>query len=81
MFEVGVELEGVEPRLLTAELASRANLVVTMGCGEECPVVPGARYLDWEVEDPSGQPLDRVRRILDEILDRVRELVMAEGWV
>ncbi|GIW73135.1 MAG: arsenate reductase [Planctomycetota bacterium] len=80
MREVGIELEGVRPRLLTAELARGASLLVTMGCGERCPHVPGLRRLDWELEDPKDQPLARVRAIRDRIRELVCELLRAEGW-
>jgi arsenate reductase len=75
MNEIGIDLAGREPRLLTRELAEQADLVVTMGCGDECPFIPGKRYLDWELQDPAGQPKARVREIRDEIKTRVRELV------
>lgn len=78
MREEGVELEGVRPRKLTPELASQAQLVVTMGCGDECPVVPGLRRDDWPLEDPKGQPIERVRAIRDEIRRRVQALVRTE---
>ncbi|HEY3819016.1 MAG TPA: arsenate reductase ArsC [Polyangiaceae bacterium] len=80
MREVGVELEGVAPQKLTDELAAAASVLVTMGCGEACPVVPGVRRMDWPLEDPKGRPLDRVRQIRDEIRDLVRDLVLREGW-
>ena len=80
MREVGIELEGVTPQFLSADLASQANILVTMGCGESCPVVPGAKREDWELPDPKGQPLERVRQILDEIRKRVHEMVKANGW-
>jgi arsenate reductase len=75
MRELGIELADREPKLLTRELAEEAEVVVTMGCGDECPYVPGRRYLDWELEDPKGRPLDEVRATRDEIDRRVRELV------
>lgn len=75
MREKGIDLGGVVPRLLTAELAARAHLLVTMGCGEACPVVPGIRRLDWPLDDPSGQPIERVRVIRDDIDGRVRRLL------
>jgi arsenate reductase len=80
MREEGIDLGGVTPVLLTDELAATAQLLVTMGCGETCPVVPGARRLDWNIADPKGQPPTRVRAIRDEIRERVRALVAAEGW-
>ena len=80
MREVGIELEGVTPQFLSADLASQANILVTMGCGESCPVVPGAKREDWNLADPKGQPLERVRQIRDEIRRRVHEMVKANGW-
>src|SRR5215212_8487331 len=75
MRELGIDLADREPKLLTSELAEQADVVVTMGCGDECPYVPGRRYLDWDLEDPSGRPLDEVRATRDDIDGRVRELV------
>jgi arsenate reductase len=80
MRELGIELDGVAPRLLTADLASQASILVTMGCGEVCPVVPGAKREDWSLPDPKGQSLERVRQIRDEIRKRVHEMVKANGW-
>ena len=77
MSELGVDLAGHTPRALERADAEWADLVVTMGCGDACPVVPGTRYLDWELEDPSGKPLDEVRRIRNEIDARVRALLEA----
>ena len=74
MHEVGIDLAGHRPQKLTDELAQWADLVVTMGCGDECPFIPGKRYLDWELTDPAGRPLDEVRRVRDEIGERVRAL-------
>jgi arsenate reductase len=62
------------PQRLTRELAEQADVVVTMGCGDECPYVPGKRYLDWELADPNGRPLDEVRATRDEIARRVEAL-------
>ena len=75
MHELGIDLAGRTPRGLTRELAEQADVVVTMGCGDECPYVPGRRYLDWELEDPRGRPVEEVRATRDEIAARVRELV------
>lgn len=75
MRELGIDLSGRTPRRLTTEAAEHADVVVTMGCGDECPYIPGKRYIDWELEDPKGRPLDEVRRTRDEIADRVRALV------
>jgi arsenate reductase len=77
MDEVGVDLAGVTPRRLEREDADWADLVVTMGCGDECPYVPSARYVDWELDDPAGLPLDEVRRIREEI-DRSLDSLLAE---
>jgi arsenate reductase (thioredoxin) len=75
MDEIGIDLSDRTPQRLTRELAERVDLVITMGCGDECPVVPGKRYLDWDLTDPAGQPIDRVRDIRDEIAERVAVLV------
>lgn len=80
MREVGIDLSTAQPTRLTAELAVGARLLVTMGCGESCPVVPGLRREDWALPDPKGQPVDRVRAIRDEIGERVEGLIVAEGW-
>jgi arsenate reductase len=79
MGEVGVALSGAVPRLLTDELARTCDLLVTMGCGEACPAVPGLRREDWPLADPKGRTLERVREIRDEIRRRVEELVAREG--
>jgi arsenate reductase len=75
MRELGVDLSDRLPRRLTRELAEQADVVVTMGCGDECPYIPGKRYVDWELEDPAGRPVDEVRAIRDDIARRVRDLV------
>jgi arsenate reductase len=75
MSELGIDLSGMQPRRLTRELAEWADVVVTMGCGDECPYVPGKRYVDWELPDPQGLPLEEVRRLRDEIAARVRRLL------
>jgi arsenate reductase len=80
MREVEVELDGAPPRLLTPEIARQAALLVTMGCGEACPVVPGAKRDDWPLEDPQGKPLPRVREIRDAIRQNVSALIKSEGW-
>ena len=79
MLELGVDLSDRVPQRLTDELAAHADVVVTMGCGDACPVIPGKRYLDWELEDPAGRPLAEVRRIRDDIAERVRALVEELG--
>jgi arsenate reductase len=75
MRELGVDLAGRVPQRLTRELAERADVVVTMGCGDECPYIPGRRYIDWELDDPAGRPLDEVRATRDGIAQRVSGLV------
>lgn len=80
MQEVGIDLAAMRPQLLTEALARDAQWLVTMGCGDACPVVPGLRRDDWPLEDPKGQPLPRVRVIRDEIRARVAALLAAEGW-
>ena len=75
MGELGIDLSGAKPRKLTAELAQGASLLVTMGCGEACPHVPGLRREDWDLPDPKGQPVERVRATRDEIQARVRQLL------
>ncbi len=81
MREVGIEIGAKEPQLLSESLAATAQVMVTMGCGETCPLVPGARRLEWNVADPKGRELPQVRAIRDEIRDRVRKLVESEGWL
>ena len=80
MREAGVELSGARPQRLTDGLAAGADLLVTMGCGETCPVVPGLRRADWPVPDPKGQPPARVRAVRDDVRRRVEQLVAEEGW-
>ena len=75
MNELGVDLADEFPKPLADDAVRAADVVVTMGCGDACPVFPGKRYLDWELDDPSGQPLETVRRIRDEIDARVKALV------
>jgi len=79
MRELGIDLSMRTPRKLTHELAEEADVVVTMGCGDECPYVPGRRYLDWELEDPKGRPLEEVRRTRDDIAARVESLLAELG--
>jgi protein-tyrosine-phosphatase len=78
MREVGIDLADAKPQKLTAELAQGAELLVTMGCGEECPYVPGLRRADWSLTDPKGLPLDEVRAIRDTIRSHVERLVAEE---
>ena len=75
MRELGIDVAGRVPRKLTRELAERADVVVTMGCGDECPYIPGKRYVDWDLEDPEGRPIAEVRATRDEIARRVEALV------
>lgn len=77
MREVGIDLAGRTPQRLTDKLASWADVVVTMGCGDKCPYIPGKRYLDWDLTDPKGQPIAEVRRIRDEIRRRVEVLTQS----
>jgi len=74
MRELGIELGDREPRELTREVAAEADVVITMGCGDSCPYVPGKRYIDWDLTDPAGLPLDEVREIRDEIARRTADL-------
>ena len=78
--EVGIDLAGVAPRRLTDDLAAEASMLVTMGCGEACPVVPGLRREDWPLEDPKGQPIERVREIREDVRHRVESLISREAW-
>jgi arsenate reductase (thioredoxin) len=75
MRELGIDLAGRTPQLLTQDLAGQADVVVTMGCGDECPVIPGKRYIDWDLPDPAGRSLDQVRAIRDDIDQRVHLLL------
>jgi len=75
MAELGIDVSDRKPQLLTRELAEWADVVVTMGCGDACPVIPGKRYLDWDLSDPAGQPIAEVRRTRDEISRRVDDLL------
>jgi arsenate reductase (thioredoxin) len=79
MQEVGIDLSAAVPRKLTDDLARRAQLLITMGCGDECPFVPGARVEDWPLLDPKGRPLAEVREIREEIRRRVSKLIEQEG--
>jgi arsenate reductase len=75
MAEVGIDITDQRPRILTPEASEASSVVITMGCGDVCPYFPGQRHEDWELDDPAGQDLDVVRRIRDDIGDRVRQLV------
>jgi len=80
MRELGVDVSGRQPQLLTEELARGASLLITMGCEEECPHVPGLERDDWPLRDPKGLPVSEVRAIRDEIRDRVAALIESRGW-
>jgi arsenate reductase (thioredoxin) len=80
MKEVGVELAGASTTRLTQEVAQQAQMLITMGCGDQCPVVPGLTRDDWPLEDPKGKPIERVREIRDEIRQRVQTLLDIKGW-
>jgi len=80
MAEVGIDVRLARPTLLTAALAAEARLLVTMGCGEACPAVPGLQREDWPLPDPKGQPMAVVRTIRDDVRERVLDLVKRRGW-
>lgn len=80
MNEVGIDLSAQHPTFLSDDLAGAAEMLITMGCGEACPVVPGVRRDDWALEDPKGRPLEEVRRIRDDVKERVMQLIEREGW-
>ena len=80
MEEMGLELAATKPQKLTAPLAAEAQWLITMGCGDDCPVVPGTHRDDWPIPDPKGQPIDRVRAIADEIDGCVVRLIDAQHW-
>jgi arsenate reductase len=75
MREVGIDIAGEQPKLLTVDAVSGADVVITMGCGDTCPTYPGKRYEDWQVDDPAGQPIEVVRKVRDEIRGRIEQLV------
>ncbi|SDF58439.1 arsenate reductase [Klenkia brasiliensis] len=79
MAEVGVDISAAAPTVLTAEAVQASDVVITMGCGDACPVFPGKRYLDWDLPDPAGQDVDAVRPIRDEIEARIRGLLVELG--
>jgi arsenate reductase len=79
MDEVGIDITGQQPQRWTDQTLVEADVVVTMGCGDTCPVIPGKRYLDWELTDPAGRPIEDVRPIRDDIADRVRRLMTELG--
>ena len=80
MREVGIDLRSARPQRLTEELAAKGAMLITMGCGEACPVVAGLKREDWPIEDPKGQPVETVRRVRDAVRARVERLVAAHGW-
>jgi arsenate reductase len=80
MREVGIELTNAATSRLTPELAGQAQMLITMGCGDQCPVIPGLARDDWPLDDPKGKSIARVREIRDEIRDRIAALVEAQGW-
>lgn len=80
MREVGIDLAGTTPRKLTDELAEGATILITLGCGEQCPHVAGLRHVDWPLEDPKGKPIERVREIREEVKRLVQQLLRTEGW-
>lgn len=80
MGELGIDLSGARPQKLTDELAASASWLITMGCGEACPYVPGLKRDDWPLEDPKGKPVERVRQIRDEVRTRVQRFVSEQGW-
>ena len=75
MAELGIDITAAAPKVLTGEAVQSSDVVITMGCGDTCPYYPGVSYRDWKLDDPAGQPLDVVRRIRDDIADRVRALI------
>ena len=80
MQELGIDLSGARPQKLTQQLAEGASLLITMGCGDKCPYVPGLRVLDWPLQDPKGQSGAQVNIIRDDIRARVNDLLASEGW-
>lgn len=80
MREAGIDLAAVKPQLLTEELAKQATLLVTMGCGDACPFIPGLKKIDWDLRDPKNQSIIVVRQIRDDIRQRVSQLLAEQGW-
>ena len=80
MNEVGIDLSGAPTSRLTPQLAQRAQMLITMGCGDQCPVVPGVTRDDWPLEDPKGKPIETVRMIRDDIRSRVQALLERQRW-
>ena len=79
MTEVGIDITDQKPKILTPADSQASSVVITMGCGDVCPYFPGQTHLDWDLDDPAGQPIDTVRRIRDEIRDRVQALAVELG--
>ena len=75
MAEVGIDISAQTPKILTADAVQASDVVITMGCGDACPIFPGKRYLDWDLEDPAGQGVEAVRPIRDEIKARIQALL------
>ena len=80
MREVGIDLSQQTPQRLSDDLARAASLLITMGCGEQCPAIPGLERDDWPLEDPKGKPIERVRQIRDEVRTRVSALLARKSW-
>lgn len=78
--EVGIDISDAVPRLLDEAMAGSAQWLVTMGCGEQCPVVPGLKRADWPINDPKGESVERVREIRDELRNRVQAFLDEQGW-
>jgi arsenate reductase (thioredoxin) len=76
MAELGIDITAARPKVLTGDAVQSSDVVITMGCGDTCPYFPGVSYRDWKLDDPAGQPLDAVRAIRDEIVDRVQALII-----
>jgi len=81
MREKGIDIANAKPQRLTDDLARQAHWLITMGCGDQCPVVPGLQRDDWPLEDPKGKPRERVREIRDDVERRVREMIASRGWL
>lgn len=81
MKEEKINILSAHPQKLTEDIAQKAHLLITMGCGEACPVVPGLRREDWPLQDPKGQSIETIRKIRDDIKQRVEQLIAAEGWL
>ncbi|MER6689257.1 arsenate reductase ArsC [Streptomyces minutiscleroticus] len=79
MSEAGIDISAEVPKVLTVEAVEASDVVITMGCGDACPVFPGKRYLDWQLKDPAGQGIDAVRPIRDDIEQRIRALMLELG--